>query len=88
MDRKHRRINVDLLKDIMSLKFAVLETILYLDTHPEDETVLKLHNQFATHLEELIREYQQNYGLLSPYCPNAKYPWQWIDEPWPWQIEY
>ena len=87
MDRD-KGYNVAMLKEIMQLRFAVLETFLYLDTHPEDRTVLNLHNDFAHRLQRLQDEYQKKYGPLSPYYPEAELPWRWIDEPWPWQINY
>ena len=72
----------------MQLEFAVLETVLFLDTHPRDRNVLELHNDFARRLINRIRRYQEEYGLLFSNYPDADYPWQWIDEPWPWQIDY
>lgn len=83
-----RGCDVGLLRDIMAYNFAVLETVLYLNTHPEDRTVLNLHNKYAQRYMELLHEYQESYGpLLSDY-PNAEYPWRWINDPWPWEIEY
>ncbi|MDI3548607.1 MAG: spore coat protein [Halanaerobiales bacterium] len=87
MDRRGR-INVEMLKEIMQLNFAVLETVLYLNTHPTDQTVLDLHNDLAERLARREMEYQKLYGPLYPTYPEADYPWQWIDEPWPWEIEY
>ncbi len=81
-------INLKELSKIRELQFAVLETNLYLNTHPEDMRVLKLHNEFATELCMLTQQYQENYGLLRANFSEAEFPWQWIEEPWPWQIDY
>ena len=40
MDREQ----MNLLVEIMEENFVVLETALYLDTHPYDEAALRLHN--------------------------------------------
>ncbi len=88
MDRRRSSVNLPMLREIMQLDFAVLETVLYLNTHPNDRAVLDLHNDFARRLMELMHEYQERYGPLTAMYPQADYPWQWIDEPWPWQIEY
>ena len=88
MKHGNNNINLELLMEIMELKFAVLETVLYLDTHPRDRNVLELHNNFARKLRNKMDRYQERYGLLVSTYPNADSPWQWIDEPWPWQIEY
>ena len=88
MSRRNSRVNVRLLRDIQAYNFAVLETILYLDTHPTDQNVLDLHNQLAAEYNELVHKYQRQYGPIYSYYPDADYPWQWINEPWPWEIEY
>ena len=86
--RRHHRVNVDLLKEIMAVQFALLETILYLNTHPDDRTVINLYNQYARRLMKLIHEYENNYGPLTTHHPESEKRWRWIDEPWPWQINY
>ncbi|ACL71049.1 spore coat protein CotJB [Halothermothrix orenii] len=90
MDRKEstRSINLELLMEIMEYQFGVVETTLYLNTHPRDERVLDLHNEFARGLQDLERQYQEEYGPLYAAYPMADYPWAYIDEPWPWQINY
>ncbi|MFW6308529.1 MAG: spore coat protein CotJB [bacterium] len=86
--RRDNHVNVSMLKEIMQLQFAVIETVLYLNTHPEDRTVLDLHNNYARRLHRLMHKYQEEYGPLTSSHPDADYPWQWIDEPWPWDIDY
>lgn len=88
MARRERTVNTELLRQIQSLNFAIIETVLYLNTHPEDRAVLRLHNQYARQYKDLVEEYQERYGPLYANYPDADYPWQWINEPWPWQIEY
>ena len=88
MSRRRDRINVRLLKDIQAYNFAVLETILYLDTHPEDQAVLRLHNELAAEYLSLVDQYQEKYAPIYAYFPDADYPWQWVNEPWPWEIDY
>ena len=72
----------------MELQFAVLELALYLNTHPEDKTVLKLHNDYALQLSNLLENYQKRYSSLVNEYPLADYSWDWINEPWPWEIDY
>lgn len=88
MARKECDINLALLREIMSYNFALIEIVLYLNTHPKDRTVLNLHNKYARKYHELIEKYQENYGPLYSNYPDAKYPWRWINDPWPWEIDY
>ncbi len=78
-----------MLKEIMSYEFTAIDLNLYLDTHPCDMKALAEYNQVVHQLRMLTRAYEQCYGPLAAagFAP-SQYPWQWIEEPWPWQIEY
>jgi spore coat protein JB len=76
-----------LLKEIMEVGFVLVETNLYLDTHPTDERALALHNTFSKRYEELTNLYHKKYGPLTP-IEMSKCPWEWIESPWPWEIDY
>ncbi len=73
----------DLIHQIKCYNFAVIELGLYLDTHPNDERALCLHNSYCKTLKELKDKYQKVYGPLSIYYPCNK--WRWLEEPWPWE---
>lgn len=86
--REQHRDKVGLLEEIMEQQFALVETALYLDTHPADKAVWRLHNEFAREQRRLVRDYQERYGPLMYHHPSEHFPWRWIEEPWPWQINY
>ena len=73
----------ELMMKIKSYNFAVIELGLYLNTHPDDEKALCLHNAYTKKLKELKDKYQKVYGPLSIYYPCNK--WRWLEEPWPWE---
>ena len=73
----------DLLHQIKCYNFAVIELALYLDTHPDDERAICLHNSYSKTLKELKDDYQKVYGPLSICFPCNK--WRWLEEPWPWE---
>lgn len=83
MDREQ----LALLKEIMEVGFCLVETNLYLDTHPTDERALALHNTYSRNYDELTRQYHMKYGPLMP-IQMSKSPWEWIESPWPWEIDY
>ena len=73
----------DLLNQIMSLNFAINDLTLYLDTHPEDQTAIRMHSEYSEKQILLTAEYQRLYGPLTiNFTSNS---WDWIDEPWPWE---
>ena len=73
----------DMIHQIKCYNFAVIELGLYLDTHPNDERALCLHNSYCKTLKDLKDKYQKVYGPLSIYYPCNK--WRWLEEPWPWE---
>lgn len=73
----------DLLNQIRNINFSIIELGLYLDTHPEDQIAIALHNRRANELRILTDNYQKMYGPLSIDCPCNM--WRWIEEPWPWE---
>lgn len=73
----------ELMMKIKSYNFAVIELGLYLNTHPDDEKALCLHNAYTKKLKSLKDKYQKVYGPLSIYYPCNK--WRWLEEPWPWE---
>ena len=72
-----------LLCEIRSLSFAINDLALYLDTHPEDQSAIRMHSEYSEKQINLTAEYQRLYGPLTiNFTSNS---WDWIDEPWPWE---
>ncbi len=78
-----------LLKQIMELEFTLVELNLFLDTHPKCTQALEDFNRTNEKLRELIKVYEKNYGPLTAFSDaSASDYWKWIEEPWPWEINY
>ncbi len=88
MERRRRNINLELLRRIQELNFAIVDIVLYLNTHPEDRDALRLHNELSQNYHQLVEEYQRRYGQLYANYPDADYPWPYVNDPWPWEIDY
>ncbi|HQA60459.1 MAG: spore coat protein CotJB [Tepidanaerobacteraceae bacterium] len=78
---------VDLLKEIMAVDFVVYELALFLNTHPTDRRALEDHNNFARRSQELRAMYEKKYGPLT-LGSVSEFPYQYINNPWPWEIRY
>ncbi len=75
-----------LLDRIRAIEFAALELNLYLNSHPNDRRALMEFNNYAKELMALKNEYERNYGpLLNFGFSDSQYPWQWVNDPWPWE---
>ena len=73
----------DLLREIMSLNFAINDLVLYLDTHPNDSRAIRMHGEYSEKIMRLTEKYQKIYGPLTVNFVSDT--WDWIDEPWPWE---
>lgn len=76
-----------LLKKIQSIQFAAHELKLFLDTHPNDSQAIKSFRKYHEQLKQLIDEYQRKYGPLFPSDSYGDLSWDWINSPWPWEID-
>lgn len=75
------QIRQEMMEQIKSLDFAIIELGLYLDTHPEDERALCLHREYCKEVKELKDKYQKAFGPLTIFYPCNK--WRWLENPWP-----
>ncbi|HHW47049.1 MAG TPA: spore coat protein CotJB [Clostridiaceae bacterium] len=76
-----------LLRELMAADFAVIDMNLYLDTHPNDQRAILIYNVLVQRAKMLRDNYERLYGPLTPMTP-SKCPFEWINEPWPWQRHY
>ena len=75
------------LLNIQAMCFATHDLNLYLDTHPNDQSMLMLFNDYKRKKEELLNDYEMKYGPItvdSSSIKNDKF--NWIDSPWPWEV--
>lgn len=78
----------ELLKKLSAIDFYIIDLHLYLNTHPEDREAIMQYNTLIAEAKQLRSEYEQQYGMLLSNNSMSKYPWQWIDNPWPWQEKF
>lgn len=77
------------IRKIQEICFACVDLNLYLDTHPCDKNAINIYNSFSSQLENAIATYEKCYGPLMNFGHStSSCPWQWIDDPWPWQREF
>ena len=77
----------ELMKTLSQAEFAVIETALFLDSHPEDKKALSYYNSMIEERDKLRAQYVQLYGPLTIYDNNDNSNWAWIKGPWPWELE-
>lgn len=76
-----------LLIKLQTYEFVAHELNLYLDNHPNNIQMLTLFYDYCKKVNELTKEYENNYGSLNVDYENNSYHFLWIEEPWPWQYQ-
>ena len=77
----------NLLKEIQAEDFALYETALYLDGHPDSRSAKSYFDQHRTASGALREKYEAAYGPLSLSGNPGDGAWRWISSPWPWEKE-
>ncbi len=77
---------MQLMRQLQAANFALIETVLFLDSHPGDSQALAYYQEQAAAYEELVAKYEQSYGPLTVYSPYYDGE-KWTSEPWPWELE-
>ncbi|HEY8462711.1 MAG TPA: spore coat protein CotJB [Bacillota bacterium] len=79
---------IEMLKQLQALEFTAVDFNLYLDTHPTDQRAFQDFQQTVKQVENLRQNYSRCYGPLTPMDAVHHSTWRWIEEPWPWEIDY
>lgn len=66
--------------------FSLLDTALYLDTHPNCEKALGYYSERQAALKRAVEEYERENAPLT-FSNNNADTWRWIESPWPWESE-
>lgn len=72
--------------NLMALQFAATELGLYLDTHPEDADARTLFLEYAELAASAQADYEERFGPLVQQNAGNGDQWDWICDPWPWEI--
>ncbi|RKP54186.1 spore coat protein CotJB [Cohnella endophytica] len=75
------------LLELQKVDFALVELTLYLDTHPTDMQAVQQFNQLAQRRQQIAAEFEMKHGPLLQFGHSfSRFPWQWVETPWPWQV--
>ncbi len=76
-----------LMREIQETDFAIVETALFLDTHPTNRDALAYYCELKERNESLRKEYSSKCGPLNFYSSEKGDHWGWIANPWPWELD-
>lgn len=76
-----------LMEQLQTVDFVLVELTLYLDTHPDDTEAVDQFNQYAKERRRIKKLFESQFGPLIQFGNSySGYPWNWKDSPWPWQV--
>ncbi len=79
--------NNDIAEQLRESRFAVIESAMFLDTHPQEAAALEYYRRKQQKFEQAKAEYQSKIGPLDIFGVDVSSgSWNWTDEPWPWQL--
>ncbi len=74
-----------LLTHLSQVSFAVIEAVLYLDTHPCDKEAMEYYQKMKNLRKEALEKYQEKFGPLFNDSNYDECSWTWTETPWPWE---
>lgn len=76
-----------LLHQLQTVDFVLVELNLYLDTHPNDTQAIQQYNTYVQKRYQLKQDFESRFGPLTHFghsynqCPDG-----WSEGPWPWEV--
>lgn len=74
------------LQDVRQHQFAMIDAGMYLDAHPNDEMALQYFRTMRKKKQQAEELYQTHFGPLTVFDAGTNKHWNWIDDPWPWEV--
>ena len=80
------RTKNELLDIITKVSFAMDDTRLFLDTHPDCTEAMEYFQKMQCIRHEAIKEYTERFGQIVSYHMNECDKWDWNSAPLPWNM--
>ena len=74
-----------MLKDITTIDFVLVDLMLFLDTHPFDRSAMEYYNHYSRLKNQMVREFSQKFYPLTLDWADSNREWRWGMAPLPWE---
>lgn len=75
------------LRKVQMYSFALVDTGLFLDTHPTNKAALAFFADTQKKYVEAVALYEAEFGPLTADDTDTETGWAWVETPWPWEME-
>ncbi len=74
-----------LMNQLTSISFAMDDTVLFLDTHPDCQEAMEHYRKLRKMRSEVLHTYETKFEPISKYDVHGSGCFQWLNSPWPWE---
>lgn len=85
MNRSTRNEREQMLFDISTVSFLLMDMTLYLDTHPFDKDAMEFFNHYSRIRSGMLRDFANKYYPLTLSTAEDCNEWKWTLAPAPWE---
>lgn len=78
----------NLMRTVMETSFAVDDIQLYLNTHPCDRTAFSAFKRYLAARSRAVAAYEAMCGPLTIGGLKNADCYEWIEHPWPWEVDF
>ena len=75
------------LLELQMYNFVAHEINLYLDTHPDDEKMIQLYQEYVQKGQQAQDAFEKKFGILYVQNTQDHVPFEWLEGPWPWEFQ-
>jgi spore coat protein JB len=75
-----------LLRHVQICKFELVDSSLYLDSHPDCPEAVEYYKEHLDHYHKAVAAYEEHCGPINHKSAVKNGRWTWNDAPWPWEI--
>ena len=77
-----------MMRQLQTIDFSIVDTVLYLNAYPHCKKALAHYHTLIHERAELVRRLNEECHTPITHCENAsKDSWDWINNPWPWELD-
>ena len=75
------------MKELQTVEFALVDTVLYLDAYPCSSEALAHYHKLRRERSEILMKMAHCSMPLTNLDNTSERSWDWTNAPWPWELD-
>jgi len=76
-----------LMKQLQTVEFALVDTVLYLDAYPCSSEALAYYHKLRQERMEILEKMARCNTPITNLDNTSEHSWDWTNAPWPWELD-